>query len=121
MRRRNFSGLLATVPAFAVTPMRLAAQSKRLPLIGTLNIVGPITSLIDAYLQGLAESGYIEGRTVRLEHRSAEGRPELLPEMAAELVARKVDVICSGSGAASARAARSATSTIPIISTFTTD
>jgi putative ABC transport system substrate-binding protein len=67
-----------------------------------------------AFRQGLRELGYVEGQSIRFEARWAQGRPERLPGLAAELVGLRVDVIVTGGGEA-ARAARQATATIPIV------
>ena len=69
---------------------------------------------IEAFLQGLRELGYLQGKTIALEYRAAEGKSERYPALALELVSLKVDVIVTA-GAASTRAAREATSTIPIV------
>jgi len=71
--------------------------------------------LVEAFRQGLRELGYVEGRNVLIEYRSAEGRPDRLPDLAAELVALKVDVIVSGGGTLAALAAQRASSTLPIV------
>jgi putative tryptophan/tyrosine transport system substrate-binding protein len=88
-----------------------------MPVIGWLNSGSPATAapFVAAFRQGLADNGYVEGQTVAIEYRWAEDRNDRLPALAAELVARKVDVIVTGASGASARAARDATSTIPIV------
>jgi putative tryptophan/tyrosine transport system substrate-binding protein len=75
-------------------------------------IAGPFAA---AFRDGLKELGYIEGRTIRLEFRTTDGRPERLPGIAAEIVGLKPDVILAGGGGPSVRAAKKLTSTIPIV------
>src|SRR6266567_2879293 len=77
--------------------------------------------LREAFRQGLRDLGYVEGRNVVIEYRDAEGKPERLPALAAELVALKVDVIVSGGGTPTALAAKQATKTIPIVFIGTAD
>jgi len=74
-----------------------------------------------AFLQGLRDLGYVEGRNVVIEYRSAEGKLERLRALAAELVALKVDVIVTGGGTPTALAAKEATRTLPIVFTSATD
>ena len=77
--------------------------------------------LFDAFRRGLAENGYVEGRNVVIEYRSADGDYARLPALAAELVRRPVDVLVSFGGEPSAVAAKAATSKIPTVSTIGTD
>ena len=115
MNRRNLMLLLGG--AMVATPS-LRAQQKAMPVIGYLHIAspGPFAPFVAAFHQGLSESSYVEGQNVAIEYRWAEGRSDRLSTLAADLVGRKVDVIVSsGNGAL---AAKSATSTIPIV--FTT-
>ena len=92
-----------------------AQQPKKVPRIG---ILSPLSSsaddLLDAFRQGLRELGYVEGRNIVIEYRSAEGRNDRLPELAAELVRLKVDVLVT-TGPAAVGAGKQATSTIPIV------
>ena len=92
------------------------AQQKAMPVIGYLNFAspGPRAAVTAAFLQGLGETGYVEGQNLAIEYRWAEGRYDRLPALAADLVGRKVDVIVAA-GPPSVRAAKSATSTIPIV------
>ena len=75
---------------------------------------------IEAFRQGLRELGYVEGKNIVIEWRSAEGKPDRLPALAAELVRLKVDIIVTG-GATATRAAKEATVTIPIVMTQDSD
>jgi putative tryptophan/tyrosine transport system substrate-binding protein len=103
---------LGTVPCAAE-----AQQTAKIPRIGYLatNLAGSGPArLHEAFLQGLRDLGYIEGRNVVIEYRDAQGKPETLPARAAELVARKVDVIFAP-GTQHALAAQQATKTIPIV------
>ena len=95
---------------------QVRSQEKGLALVGFLSSNAPRTyaPAVAAFRQGLAETGYIEGQNVAIEYRWAEGDYDRLPALAAELVGRKVDVIAAGSTTA-IRAAKSATSTTPIV------
>lgn len=110
MRRREFMLLLGS----AVTPARaLRAQQKAAPVIGYLGttVPGPYLAV---YHQGLSEMGYVEGQNVVIEYRWAEGHNDRLPALAADLVSRKVALIAAFGGIDSVRAAKDATSSIPI-------
>src|SRR5215468_8572852 len=69
----------------------------------------------EAFLQGLRDLGYVEGRNLLIEYRDAEGKPERFPALAAELVALQVDVIVTAGGTLGALAAKQATTTLPIV------
>src|SRR5580698_132063 len=113
MERRSFLGLLGTAAVSLSAVAR--AQQSAMPVIGYFHFASPgYTPSAAAFLQGLNESGFIEGKNVAIEYRWAEGRYDRMPAMAAELVARKVDLIAAF-GPPSARAAKNATSTIPIV------
>src|SRR5438132_10249202 len=115
MRRRE---LLLLLGGAVTAPRALSAQQKAMPVIGFLNGTspGPVSpSLVAAFHQGLSETAYVEGQNVAIEYRHAEGRYDRLPALAADLVGRKVDLIAASGGPASALAAKSATSMIPIV------
>jgi putative ABC transport system substrate-binding protein len=100
---------------FALCASAEAQQSTRIPRIGYLQIpAAPNAARLEAFRQGLRELGYVEGKNIVIEYRSSEGKPDRLPSIAAELVRLNVDVIVT-SGATVTRAAKEATSTIPII------
>src|SRR5215469_15339666 len=95
----------------------LRAEQKAMPMIGFLlgGKPGPEDALlVAAFVKGLSETGYVEGRNIAIDYRWAEDRYDRLPSLVADLVDRKVDVITAGNFPA-ALAAKSATSTIPII------
>jgi putative ABC transport system substrate-binding protein len=114
MNRRELMLLLVGATTL---PRRLCAQQKATPVIGWLSGVspGPSAHLVAAFRQGLSETGYVEGQNVAIEYRWAEGRDDRLPKFAADLVDRKVDLIVASGGLLSVLAAKSATSTIPIV------
>ena len=120
MNRRELILLLGG--AMTAAPA-LRAQQKPVPLIGFLSsgTSGPrVAPFLAAFYQGLSEAGYVEGRDVAIEYRWAEGSYDRLPALAADLVGRKVNLIVAAAIPA-ARAAKNATSTIPIIFTAVSD
>jgi putative ABC transport system substrate-binding protein len=110
-------GLIAIVVAFAMCGAVVEAQQpKKVPRIGYLTTVSlsAISARIEAFRQGLRELGYIEGENIVIERRFAEGKLDRLPELAAELVRLKIDIIVT-TGPGPTRAAKEATSMIPIV------
>ncbi len=99
-----------------------AQQPTKIPRISYLGIGSPSTipDRIEAFRQGLRDLGYVEGKNIVIEWRWAEGKLDRLPALAAELVRLKVDIIVT-SGSAPTRAAKEATSTIPIVMTNESD
>jgi len=99
------------------------AQQPALPVIGYLSFTSPDEqpTLLTAFQQGLEQAGYVVGRNVKVEYRSAGGHYEELPALAAELVKLRVAVIATTGGEASGRAAKAATSQIPIVFTTGSD
>jgi putative ABC transport system substrate-binding protein len=114
MKRRDFMALAGLVSA---VPPAGHAQAPGLPVIGYLCPESPILfgSRIRAFRDGLAEAGYVEGRNVVLEYRWAEGHYDRLPALAADLADHQVTAIVAPGGAPVALAAKSATTTIPIV------
>ena len=109
-------GGFALVIAFVGLAGGAGAQSTKIPRIGYLaaNSRAATSARAEAFRQGLRELGYVEGKNLAIEHRYADGNPDRLPALAAELVRLKVDIIVSG-GPSSTHAAREATVTIPIV------
>jgi putative ABC transport system substrate-binding protein len=114
MRRRELIFLLGG--AAFTWPVPSGAQQKAMPVIGVLSPASydPFSTFVTAFRQGLSEAGYVEGENLAIEYRFAEGHYDRLPALAADLVGRKVDLIMANSPPA-ALAAKSATSTIPIV------
>ena len=108
MRRRDFIKVIAG-SATAVWPLAVRAE---MPVIGYLS--GRSPEDLSAFLKGLNEAGYVDGRNVSIEYRWAEGRADRLPALVADLVHRRVSVITAASTPA-ALAAKAATTTIPIV------
>jgi putative ABC transport system substrate-binding protein len=115
MRRREFLSLVGG--AAVARPLAARAQQPKLPMIGFMSSRSAKDSaqLLQAFHRGLREAGYIEGQNVAIEYRWAEGRYERLSAMAAELADLQVAVIAAVGGGPSARAAKAATLTIPIV------
>jgi ABC-type uncharacterized transport system substrate-binding protein len=118
MKRRAFIALLGgATAASAAWPLAAGAQtSPKIPRIGYISGAGSSVGdhIVAAFRQGLTQLGHVEGRTIALEVRWAEGRTEGVPELVAELVDLKMDVLVAGSSVV-ALAAQKATRTIPIV------
>jgi putative ABC transport system substrate-binding protein len=116
VRRREFLSVLGGAAASNFCLIAAGAQQETLPVVGSLNSVSSAmwANYLAGFRKGLSQMGYREGQNVTIEYRWAEGRYDLLPAMAQELVARKVSVIFASGGPAVARAAKAATSTIPL-------
>lgn len=124
MRRREFiAGLGGAAASQLISPLAAQAQQQAMPVIGFLSARSPVESagLLAAFRSGLAQNGTVENQSVAIEYRWALGEYGRLPAMAAELVHRPVTILVTAGGEASARAAVSATKTIPIIGIFADD
>ena len=115
MRRREFITVLGGAAAWPLTAR--AQQSPTMPVIGYLNgaSAAQFRQLLAGFHKGLSETGYSEGRNVAFEYRYADGQYDRLPALAVDLVSRRVSVIVATAGTPTIRAAKSATSSIPIV------
>src|SRR5688572_2032208 len=115
---------LLTILFLAFVDLAESQQLSNVPRIGWLSpssaSLGPTPSRLKSFRQGLAELGYVEGKNIVIEYRYAQDRLDRLPELAAELVRLRVNILVT-TGTESTRAAKNATQTIPIVMGFSSD
>src|SRR5215471_983050 len=121
-RKIRFIAVALLTLLFALCGSARAQQPSKIPRIGFLTVssASALAARIDVFRQGLRELGGLEGKNIVIEWRSAEGKPDGVPALAAELVRLKVEILVTG-GPQSTRPAREATSTIPIVMAFDND
>ena len=114
MRRREFFGVVGG--ATVAWPIAAHGQQTAMPVVGFINAASPqaYARMLSAFLKGLGEASYVEGRNVKIEYRWAQGEIHRLPAFVTDLVHRKVSVIAA-TGTPAALAAKAATTTIPIV------
>src|SRR5262249_55200211 len=117
MNRAKTRSILVAVLLLIVAVKAQAQQPKKVPRIGFL--LAPsrsaVAESVEAFRQGLRDLSYMEGQNIVIEYRYAEGKLDRLPDLAAELVRLKVDVIVAAGGPQAIWPAKNATSTIPIV------
>jgi putative ABC transport system substrate-binding protein len=115
IRRREFIALAGG--AAGAWPLAARAQQPAMPVVGFIHVgsLADSGSHVASFRQGLNEMGYVEGRNIMIEYRWAEGRHDRYPELAADLIRQKVNVIATGANSSASLAVKAATSTIPIV------
>ena len=123
MRRRAVISLLGGASSSLLWPLAARAQPSTIPLIGFLHSGSPEANAkyVAGFRKGLVETGHVEGRNLVIEYRWGHGEDARLPELAAELIGRRVSVVATPGGVAAALAAKTATATIPIVFVAGTD
>jgi putative tryptophan/tyrosine transport system substrate-binding protein len=121
MRRREFISLLGGTAA--AWPLKARAQQPAMPVIGYLHSgsAGARRGQVVAFQQGLNELGFVEGRNVTIEYSWADDQYDRLPELAADLIHRRVTIIVAPAGTPTTRAAKALTTTIPIVFSTSVD
>src|SRR5262245_31326016 len=113
MRRREFITLLGG--AAAAWPMAARGQQPSMPVIGYMSVAPRVDHYDFEFRRGLSEAGFVAERNVAIEYRWAEGRHDRMPAFGAEIVRRQVNLIAAMGGSTAPKAAKAATSTIPIV------
>src|SRR6266545_3973681 len=124
IKRREFIALVGSGGLLLTAKVRRArAQQPAMPVIGFLrsSSIERSRHLVAAFLQGLKETGYVEGQNVAIAYRSAEGQYDRLAALAADLVRHRVNIIVATGGSGPAQAAKAVTSEIPIVFTTASD
>jgi putative ABC transport system substrate-binding protein len=121
MHRRSVLSLLGTSAAASAWPLAARAQQPAMAVIGFLHPSAPGIYSLNGLRQGLKEAGFVEGQNLAIEYRWANNQLDRLPELVADLLRRRVQVIVTLTSAPAAFAAKAATSTIPIVFGFGSD